>query len=587
MNSGKILTRLMKESFRANPTLFFIMLGNALFTTAATIFNIFALKIILDAVVSKPLATSLIYAATVVGIDVGLAFLKQLFDKLMEYHRSLTDQRLREIMAKKLMNAPYSYLEDPYFLDLKERAKFATENQGATERVLMYMGRLISYVISLLFLVSLLASFDLWLLLVMGGYIALTILINLFSLRFIAKFYQDLIPLNRRYGYYIETLSNKEKAKEYRLNEKIRSLMFNKFVYFNRRTKEELKRFSKKSALFTSSLGFVNYLHMGVVYVLVALKTIRQGFTAGTFSLYVGGAIAFATNAVSLITDILQMAQILDYLRPWNELMDLPEDKQEGDIPFLGEFETLEFDHVSFAYPKTQNEILKDISFKVKKGERISIVGLNGAGKTTLIKLICRLYHPTSGKIRVNGHDIFTYQYRSYINILASVFQDFRLFAYSIEENIGGNNPDSEKALHLAHAVGLKEKLDHLPLGMKSNLSKEYDKEGIELSGGQTQKIAIARALYKNASLVILDEPTSALDPLAEADIYQHFNELVSDKTAIFISHRLSSSVFCDRVLLIQDGHTVDYDTHSNLMKKKDSLYYKMFTTQAKNYQID
>ena len=587
MKNGKLLSRLLKESFRANPALFFVMLGNALFSAGATVFNIFALKIVLDAVVTKPLETSLFYAAVVVGVDVGVAFFNQLFEKLMDYHRNLTEQRLRETVAKKLMNAPFSYLEDPYYLDLKERAKFANENQNAIYHLLEYMGHFISYGISIAFLVSLLGTFDAWLFPVMGGYVALTIVTQLFSLKFIAKFYQGLIPLNRRYGYYIDTMGNKEKAKEFRLNDKIRSLMFNKFVFFNQQTQVQLKSFNKKSALFSSSLGFINYLHMGVVYVLVALKTIRQGLSAGTFSLYVGGAIAFATNAVSLLTETLQMANYLNYLRPWGELMDLPEDKQEGDRPFSGEFESLEFDHVSFAYPKTKTEILSDISFKVKKGERISIVGLNGAGKTTLIKLICRLYHPTSGKIRVNGHDIFDYQYRSYMDTLASVFQDFRLFAYSIEENIAGSGPDAEKVLRLAHAVGLKEKLETLPNGLKSNLSKEYDENGIELSGGQTQKIAIARALYKNASLVILDEPTSALDPLAEAEIYQHFNELVNDKTAIFISHRLSSSVFCDRVLLIQDGHTVDFDTHANLMKKKDSLYFKMFTTQAKNYQLD
>jgi len=587
MKATKVFSRIVKAAYKANPAFYYVMLFKALFSAAVAFFNIYSLKIILDSAVSQPLKTTLIYAAIVVAIDVGAAFLNRLFERMINYHYELTDRRLRELTSQKLMAAPFSFLEDPYYLDLKERAKFANENQGASRQILFIIGNMLTHVVVLIVLASLLASFDWWLILVLFGFLIITVFGNFLALRFVTKFYQSLIPLNRRYGYYITVLSEKQKAKEYRLNDKIGSLMFNKFVEFNHATTIEMSRFSRNVAFFTSMLGIVNYLQTGLVYFLVAFKTIRNGLTAGTFSLFVSGSIAFATNAAAFVNDFMQLGQVLSYLKPWAELMDLPEEQIEGKVPFGGKVESLEFDHVSFSYPRTKNEILKDISFKVNKGERISIVGLNGAGKTTLIKLICRLYHPTQGTIKVNGVDIFEYDYKTYMDSLASVFQDFRLFAYSLEENITGQESDGKQASEMASLVGLKEKIDALPLGIKSRLSKEYDKEGIELSGGQTQKVAIARALYKNASLVILDEPTSALDPLAEADIYQRFNELVVDKTAIFISHRLSSSVFCDRVLLIQDGHSVDFDTHANLMKKRDSLYFKMFTAQAKNYQID
>ncbi len=232
--------------------------------------------------------------------------------------------------------------------------------------------------------------------------------------------------------------------------------------------------------------------------------------------------------------------------------------------------------------------VLDNISFSLKAGERISIVGLNGAGKTTLIKLLCRLYKPLKGTIYINDINIEEYDAESYRRQITAVFQDFQMFAYSISENVTGVEiMDAEKLTQILKQVGIYEKVMSLPKQEKTPLNKAYDEEGTELSGGEMQKLAIARALYKDASLVILDEPTSALDPLAEAEIYQHFNDLIHDKTAIYISHRMSSSVFCDRILIIDGGKAVDYDTHHNLMQKKDSLYYKLFMAQAKNYQID
>ena len=262
---------------------------------------------------------------------------------------------------------------------------------------------------------------------------------------------------------------------------------------------------------------------------------------------------------------------------------------------FSGDIETVEFRDVTFTYPKAEKPILKNITFEIHKGEKISIVGLNGAGKSTLVKLICRMYKADSGQILVNGKNIYDYDYNSYMKAISAVFQDYKLFNFSIEENIScqGDNFEgtdavkkTEKVSRLIEEVGMKEKVDSLPLGVKSRFGKDYDEDGIEMSGGQGQKIAIARALYKPASMVILDEPASALDPIAEAEIYEKFNSLVEDKTAIYISHRMSSSVFCDKILIIDGGTVSDFDTHANLMKNTDSLYYKLFMAQAENYKL-
>jgi ABC-type multidrug transport system fused ATPase/permease subunit len=268
--------------------------------------------------------------------------------------------------------------------------------------------------------------------------------------------------------------------------------------------------------------------------------------------------------------------------------MTLPLEEEEGKrLPLEGPITSIRFDHVSFSYPNASHEVLKDVTFEIKQGEKVSIVGLNGAGKTTLIKLLCRLYAPSQGTIYVNGIDLNDYDRRQYLAKLSVVFQDYRLFEYPIQDNIVGSETYDEQRLHeTVQQVSLSKTLADLPLGLQTPMDKDINELGVELSGGQQQKVAIARALYKESSLVILDEPTSALDPLAEAEIYEHFNHLVHDRTAIYISHRMSSSVFCDRVLIIDGGSVADYDTHANLMKKKGSLYYRMFQSQADNYRL-
>ena len=221
-----------------------------------------------------------------------------------------------------------------------------------------------------------------------------------------------------------------------------------------------------------------------------------------------------------------------------------------------------------------------------RSGEHLSVVGLNGAGKTTFVKLLCRLYDPTDGEILLDGVNIKEYDYSEYMNIFSPVFQDFRLFAFSIKENIvlGNLNDDKDKVDGIIDQVGLKDKVDSLEKGSDTMLFKSFDENGIEPSGGEQQKMAIARALYKKAPVVILDEPTAALDPVAEYDIYRNFDTLVGGKTAIYISHRLSSCKFCDRIAVFSEGKIKEYGTHEELVKIDGGVYSEMFRAQARYY---
>ncbi len=215
----------------------------------------------------------------------------------------------------------------------------------------------------------------------------------------------------------------------------------------------------------------------------------------------------------------------------------------------------------------------------------MAVVGMNGSGKTTFIKLLCRLYDPTEGEILLNGINIRKYNYAEYMDIFSVVFQDFKLFALPLGENVAaGREYHAEQAADCLKKAGFSDRLAAMPEGLDTYLYKEYDKTGVDVSGGEAQKIAIARALYKDAPFLILDEPTAALDPIAEAEIYAKLNEIVGDKTAIYISHRLSSCKFCDKILVFHQVTVIQQGTHSELVADEDGEYYALWNAQAQYY---
>jgi ATP-binding cassette, subfamily B, bacterial len=223
---------------------------------------------------------------------------------------------------------------------------------------------------------------------------------------------------------------------------------------------------------------------------------------------------------------------------------------------------------------------------KFKIGQKLAVVGMNGSGKTTFIKLLCRLYDPTEGKILLNGIDIRKYNYKEYMTIFSVVFQDFKLFSLTLGENVAAKiNYDEEEVKSALKKSGFYNRLSTMPEGLNTYLYKDFNKKGIIISGGEAQKIAIARAIYKNAPFIILDEPTAALDPIAEAEIYGKFNEITGDKTAIYISHRLSSCKFCDKIVVFHEGSVIQTGTHQELAADKSGKYFQLWTAQAQYYR--
>lgn len=589
----KTIWTFVKQVWKVSPAYVLLILLNGLIGGGKIILNMVLPMFLIDELTGgRDVKKLILFGACIVANNVIMTFIT---DSLQKY-RDVKDEWVQNVMVEKLgeriMNLEYSYLENTYYLDLKERAIFAVQNQSAIVAIITLIANTVQGVITLAGLMVILFTLGPVLMTAIAIGVVLMILIVKAASGTMVALMNRIIPINRIFGYYAGVAADKPAQKDLRLYN-MDKLVTEKIRQSNETTCDEFDVANRKMGLANGANGVITEFISAFTYGYVGIRTISDMFgsriTLGSLTMYVSSAITFSSTIIQFGENLIGLWQNSQFLVPYQEFMALKEETiEDGGVPMDDIVETLEFRNVSFTYPKAEKPVLKNVSFAVKKGEKISIVGLNGAGKSTLVKLICRMYKADSGEILVNGRDIYDYDYLSYMNVISAVFQDYKLFNFTIEENIScrESGADENRVNYLIDEVGMREKIDTLPEGIHSRFGKEYDEDGVELSGGQGQKIAIARALYKKASMVILDEPASALDPIAEAEIYEKFNSLVEDKTAIYISHRMSSSVFCDRILIIDGGTVSDFDTHENLMKKTDSLYYKLFTSQAENYKL-
>lgn len=327
----------------------------------------------------------------------------------------------------------------------------------------------------------------------------------------------------------------------------------------------------------------------GIIYLFTCLKAWGGAFGVGAVTQYVGAVTALSNHVAKLFEVYGTMKANAANLEQVYQFLDIPNEMYQGSLTTEKRSDRqyeVEFRNVSFKYPGAENWSLRNLSMKFRVGERLAIVGENGSGKTTFIKLLCRLYAPQEGVILLNGIDIRKYNYRDYMSIFSVVFQDFQLLSQPLGANVAGSSHyDRERVTKALVDAGFGERLKKM--GLDTYLYRDFAEDGIDVSGGEAQKIAIARALYKDAPFIILDEPTAALDPIAEAEIYSKFNDIAGDKTAVYISHRLSSCKFCDEIAVFQDGRIVQQGTHEALLAQEDGQYARLWNAQAQYYQTN
>lgn len=332
----------------------------------------------------------------------------------------------------------------------------------------------------------------------------------------------------------------------------------------------------------------VTFLCNGFIYLFVALKAFAGAFGVGSIVRYVGAITQFGGGFATIFGCIGSLATNNDFLESTFRFLDKPNKKYQGTLSVEkrddNEYE-IEFKNVSFKYPNSEIYALKNFNYKFNIGKRVAVVGMNGSGKTTMIKLLCRLYDPDEGVITLNGLDIKKYNYGEYMALFSVVFQDFKLLPFSLGENVATSiDYDEMEITRNLEKIGFKQRLDKMPDGLNTYLYKNFDENGVDISGGEAQKIALARALYKNAPFIILDEPTAALDPIAEFEIYSKFNEIVGGKTAVFISHRLSSCRFCDDIAVFHEGEMIQRGSHDELLCDMNGKYFELWNAQAQYY---
>lgn len=498
---------------------------------------------------------------------------------------------IKERIAKTL-GMEYEALETPEMLDRLQKAKRATAGdwQGV-QGMMTYMQVMGVQIISVTIAVAIMTTFNPWIILII---VVLSFAQFLFF-DYIRKkdkkeMWDAMMPHWRKLEYMENVTTDFSYAKDIRLFGMQKYLAKKQIDVYD----EELRHWIKSRQYWIYNTIFahgISLLRQLIIIGWLVYSVVFNGLSIGNFTLYTASAAAFSNAINEILQALSALRERSAHTDDYRSFMDIPsaDDKAKTiPIPPADKY-TFEFKNVSFKYRGQEKYALKNVNLTLHAGEKLAVVGLNGAGKSTFIKLLLRLYDVTEGCILMNGTDIRKFDRKEYYELFAPAFQDVMVFAFPVAENVSMKEPfntdkaEAEKMLRLA---GLGDKLDKLEKGVDTELLKVLYDDGVDLSGGEKQKLALARALYKKSKIIVLDEPTAALDALAEFRLYQSFNELVGDRTAVYISHRLSSTRFCDRVAMFKDGEMVEIGTHDSLMEA-DGAYADMFRVQAQYYVED
>ena len=553
--------------------------------------NLFITPVILGTVERHaPLRTLLLTILGFVGLNLLISAASSYINANEMYGKITLRSAIINRMNTKACTTSYPNLNKKDFQELLDKASDATcANDRASEAIWYTMQHVLQNVVGFVIYLFLMSALPPMLIVV----VLVTSLLNYFISKplnnYSYKHKDELSKILNQLGYLQNTAKDHTMAKDIRL--------FGLRPWFQELQDKAIKAYlaylmKEQNVLIWSGIAdlILSFLRNGVAYAYLISLVLNDGISISMFLLYFSAVGSFNGWVSGILNSLLTMhrqsvdisiiGEVLEYPEPFH-IKDGEPLQAEPERPY-----EIRLEHVSFRYPEAENDTLTDINLTLHPGEKLAIVGLNGAGKTTLVKLLCGLLDPTEGRVLLDGRDIREYNRRDYYKLFSAVFQDFSLLAATIAANVAQSeeNIDIDRVRECVAKASLTEKIESLTDGYETKLNREIHLDAVMLSGGETQRLMLARALYKNGPVVVLDEPTAALDPIAESDLYQKYSEMTKHRSSVYISHRLASTRFCDRIILISDGRIAEEGTHETLLQK-GAAYAELFEVQSKYYR--
>ena len=574
------------------------MILNAFLTAIIGYVPIYFSAKVIDALVDRaPIETVIMYVVLTVGIVFAVNLLNTYIASEKEVANNNVWRNENWLFSEKATQLAYESIENPEVTQLRYRVRM--ESQTGQNLFYLYthlellIGQLTKIVASLTLTISFFTidslSVSIKMLIVLGLLVSLAI--QTYATKKTNELNRDFmaasVDMNVISGHFYDYIAQYAAGKDIRLYN-MADFLGNAYMENDRKYWEgSLINSYKKSAWMLPITVLSNVFKFGIYGVLI-YAALQGGITIGSIAKYVT-CLMLLSETLTQAARTLQMAfDNNHYLARYFSYFDIPNNMYQGSLTVEKRDDNeyfVEFRNVSFKYPNTDVYALKNVNLKFKVGEKLAIVGMNGSGKTTFIKLLCRLYDPTEGEILLNGVNIQKYDYDEYMSVFSVVFQDFTLFSFKLGEVVASSKQfDPVRVAECLRKANFGDRLKTLPEGVDTYLYKAYDQSGIEISGGEAQKIALARALYKDSPFILLDEPTAALDPVSEYEVYSNFNAIAGDKTTVYISHRLASCRFCDQILVFDQGSIVQKGSHEQLLADRAGKYLELWQAQAQYY---
>ena len=594
----QVLRRATKYTFQVNRKYTVLLIVNAFLSSIIGYVPIYFSAKVIDSLIAKAsVETVILYVA----LTVGIVFVVHLLNTYISSERSVAYNAMWRnedwSYSEKAMQMAYESIEDPEVTRLRYRVRRESQTGQNLFYLYQHIERFTGQVTKIIASIALTVSFftissvpvGFKLIIVAGVFI--TLIIQVYATKKTNELNRDFnastVDMNILSEHFLNYIEHYGAGKDIRLYN-MGDFLGDSYFALDKDYWERNLRNSYKIAAWNLPVTVLNTVLKFGIYAVLIYTALQGGITIGSIAKYVTCIMLLAETLINVVRTIQIALDNNHYLKRYFSYFDIPNNMYQGSLTVEKRDDNeyyVEFRNVSFKYPNTEAYALKNVNLKFKIGEKLAIVGMNGSGKTTFIKLLCRLYDPTEGEILLNGVNIQKYDYDEYISVFSVVFQDFSLFSFKLGEVVASSKTFNEnKVYECLQKVNFCERLHEMPEGVHTYLYKGYDQSGIEISGGEAQKIALARALYKDSPFILLDEPTAALDPISEYEVYSNFNAISGDKTTVYISHRLASCRFCDKIAVFDKGQIVQRGSHDELVADESGKYYELWHAQAQYY---